>query len=233
MHIFTTKRWCRHYYITSKQPSVTFDAPEVRQKLIDECYRWSNTNAMQLNTCKTETMNILLYKKLTMTTNHTVDNVHNVETVESRLLDVQIDNHLRFNSHVQSLRLACNRKSHGFFVLKKSGVSSESLVLLYKTQVLPSITHSAADRYPYATRYQQEDPTRKDMEARFENNLSGIWSLQRTFSSSQYQHAMRNTGQCPAYLVIVKSHQNHPLHNRMPKRPEGRSYFHRLNNICG
>ena len=92
---------------------------------------------MRLNAAKTKVMNLSLRKTLTMSSNLLMNEQHKVENVSSsKLLGVTIDEHLTFQTHVEEIKKAANRKSHGLLLLKQSGVNQESLVHLYKTRVI-------------------------------------------------------------------------------------------------
>ena len=119
--------------ITNTTPTeVTFDPPETGQQLINECSLWSRHNDMQLNAAKTKIMNISLRKTLKMTGCHVLDRVHNVDEVtHTKLLGVNIDNHLSFQKHIDTITQTANRECHGLVVLKRAGINTSSLVLLY------------------------------------------------------------------------------------------------------
>ena len=96
---------------------MTFDPPETGQQLINECSLWSHHNDMQLNTAKTKIMNISLRKTLKMTGFHELDGVHNVDAVtDTKLLGVNIDSHLSFQKHIDTITQTANRKCHGLVV---------------------------------------------------------------------------------------------------------------------
>ena len=58
----------------------------------------------------------------------------------ARLLGVTLDSHLVFNIHVAEIRKSANRKIHGLLVLKQSGVITDTLVMMYRAQILPTVT---------------------------------------------------------------------------------------------
>jgi len=188
--------------------------------LIDECHQWSNNNRMQLNASKTKVINISLKKKLTMTTNYLIDNSHVIDIVNhSKLLGVHIDAHLSFNHHITHIKHSANSRCHGLLLLKKAGVNSDSLVMLYKAQVLPVITHAAAAWYPYTTVQQQI-------------NLESIQKLALKIIYPSTEHYVERLKAanitslcdsldkiCHTYATKVKYDSNHPLHHYIPKKP--------------
>lgn len=210
--------------------TMSFDPPSTGQTLIDECSRWSNDNRMTLNTAKTKVMNISLRKTLSMTSNYSIDGSHDVEVVEnSKLLGVHLDSHLSFNHHIKSVKQTANRKCHGFLVLKKAGVNSDSLLIMYRSRILPSITHSAPAWYPYTTIYQRDI-------------LESIQRLALRIMLPEYEDYnerllvtnMRTLCDeldniCSEYVTKVLEHSNHQLHHRIPKR-RGERYSRRLSS---
>ena len=76
-----------------------------------------------------------------------------IRATQSSILDVIIDKHLTFQTHVEEKRKAANRKS----LLKQSGVNQENLVHVYKTMVLPTISHAVPSWYPFTTQLQQKE----------------------------------------------------------------------------
>ena len=58
-----------------------------------------------------------------------------------------------FSEHVSEVRKAANRKIHGLLVLKQSGVNTDKLVMMYRAQILPTITYSAPAWFPFLADY--------------------------------------------------------------------------------
>lgn len=202
---------------------------EVWQKLIDECNEWSETNAMMLNASKTEVMNVSLRKTLCMTGAHMLHPTHQVDQMtEAKLLGVTINNHLTFHVHRDNIIRTANPKCHGLLLMKWAGVNTDSLITLYQSQVRPSLTYSAAARYPYTTTAQREqlEKTQKlALRIIFHSTdhyddrlaLAGLRSLCREL----------NNLICSRYAENIYQLNNHLLHDRIPKHPEGQHFYRR------
>ena len=106
---------------------------------------------MTLIASKTKVLNIPLKKTLTMIDEYTITETNAVKAeTDAKLLGVLIDSHLNFGGHVSHVRKTANKKCHGLLMLKRSGIDQNSLIMLYKAQIIPNWTHTAADWYPYA-----------------------------------------------------------------------------------
>jgi hypothetical protein len=218
--------------MTNTAANVTFKPPTIGQDLIDECYKWSTANEMILNASKTKVLNVSLRKDLTMNANHTVNYNHSVDIVdETKLLGVHLDSHLNFGHHIESIRKAQNRKCHGLLVLKQAGVNQESLAQLYKAQILPKVTHTAAAWYPFTTTQHQD-------------KLEQIQKLALRIIYPEHEHyderlaaanfpTLRATldSMCTTYVTKILNNSKHPLHNRIPRRPDGLRFSRRHDNV--
>ena len=218
--------------ITQKTPlEIQFKPPTTGQELINDCYKWSTENMMMLNASKTKVLNISLKKTLTMIDKYTVTKTNAVKAeTDAKLLGVLIDSHLNFGGHVSHVRKAANKKCHGLLMLKRSGIDQNSLVMLYKAQIIPTLTHTAAAWYPYATGNQQEE---------LENSQK--LALRIIYPELEHYHerlAAANVSTlsehldnvCRKYAQKVKDNSNHVLHHLIPKRPETIRYSRRLSS---
>ena len=112
---------------------------------------------------------------------------------------------------------------------KRASVKQPSLVMLYKSQILPTITHSSAAWYPYTTDYQQ-----KDLESSQKLALRIIFPEIESYSERLAAAGCLNTlnqtlrSICRSYATKVIDNTSHPLHDRLPKRPAGVSFSRRL-----
>ena len=103
---------------------------------------------------KTKSLNVSLRKSLNMNSELAMNTNQSVTNVSStKLLGVTLDSHLTFSEHVSEVRKAANRKIHGLLVLKQSGVNTETLVMMYRAQILPTITYSAPAWFPFLADY--------------------------------------------------------------------------------
>ena len=216
--------------ITNTTPTeMTFDPPETGQQLINECSSWSHHNDMQLNAAKTKIMNISLRKTLKMTGFHELDGVHNIDTVtDTKLLGVNIDSHLSFQKHIDTITQTANRKCHGLVVLKRAGINTSSLVVLYQSQIRPSVTYSAAAWYPYTTSTQQEQ-----LEMTQKLALRIIFPEVEHYCDRLEMAGINNLCMeldliCRKYARKVYEHPDHVLHDRIPRRPVGQRFSRRV-----
>ena len=89
---------------------------------------------------------------------YTITKTNSVKAeTDAKLLGVQINSHLNFGGHVSHVRKTADKKCHGLVMLKRSGIDQNSLVMLYKTLIIPTLTHTAATWYTYATGNQQDE----------------------------------------------------------------------------
>ena len=184
---------------------------------------------MQLNAAKTKIMNISLRKTLKMTGCHVLDRVHNVDEVtHTKLLGVNIDNHLSFQKHIDTITQTANRKCHGLVVLKRAGINTSSLVVLYQSQIRPSVAYSAAACYPYTTGTQQEQ-----LEMTHKLALRIIFPEVEHYCD-RLEMAGINTLCieldliCRKYAMKVYQHPDHVLHDRIPRGPAGQRFSQRV-----
>ena len=202
--------------ISNTYNAVKFEPPPVSQQLIDECTKWAHDNKMLLNATKTKTLNLSLKKQMIMSKTLTMNQSHNVDNVAStKLLGLTIDQHLRFNEHVANITKSANKRCHGLLVLKQSGVNQQSLVLMYKTQVVAAITHAAGAWYPYTTECLRNDIERcqrlamriifSDLE-HYDDRLAAANLLPLNDLLNDI---------CHKYVHRILSDDNHPLHNRL------------------
>ena len=218
---------------TNTPTAISFLPSIIGQALIDECHRWSCDNQMQLNACKTKVVNISLRKSLNMIGTYLVDGTHQIEIEEyAKLLGVHIDSHLSFSHHVETIKRAANKKCHGLLLLKRAGVKQPSLVMLYKSQTLPTITHSSAAWYPYTTDYQQKD-LEKSQKLALRIIFPEIESYAERLAAAGCLNTLNETLKsiCRSYATKVKETTSHPLHDRLPKRPAGVRFPRRLRQL--
>ena len=113
---------------------------------------------MRLNVQKTMTLNISIRKSLNMNSELSMNIDQSVKNVTSaRLLGVTLDSHLVFNIHVAEIRKSAIRKIRGLLVLKQSGVNTDSLVMMYRAHILPTVTYSAPAWYPFLADYHKDE----------------------------------------------------------------------------
>ena len=102
--------------------------------------------------------------------------------------------------------------------------------MLYKAQIIPTLTHTAAAWYPYATGNQQEE---------LENSQK--LALRIIYPELEHYHerlAAANVSTlsehldnvCRKYAQKVKDNSNHVLHHLIPKWPETIQYSRRLSS---
>ena len=223
--------------LSSKDAEVTYSTPmEIHfrppnngQQLINECSNWSTSNQMMLNASKTKVLNVSLKKTITMTDTYTINDTHHVEMEnQAKLLGVVIDNHLNFGSHITSIRKAANKKCHGLLMLKKAGVNRESLVMLYKSQITPTLTHTAAAWYPYTTSSQQEK-LESSQKLALRIIFPELEHYHQRLTAADLQTICENLDDiCRKYATKVRKNTTHTLHQLIPKRPDGVRFSHRL-----
>ena len=217
--------------INSTKSHVEFHPPDVSQQLINQCSAWATQNSMRLNAAKTKVMNLSLRKTLTMSSNLLMNEQHKVENVSSsKLLGVTIDEHLTFQTHVEEIKKAANRKSHGLLLLKQSGVNQESLVHLYKTRVIPTISHAAPSWYPFITQLQQ-----KEIESCQKLALQIIYPEVDDYHERLAAAMLPTLNEtlktmCHAFVRRVKENRDHPLNARLPTRKDGIRYSNRTSD---
>ena len=141
----------------STRTSVNFSPPTQGHQLVTECSDWAKQNKMRLNAQKTKTLNVSLRKSMTMTANlclegHVIEN-----TASTKLLGVTLDGHLSFTEHIKEKVKSANKKIHGLLVLKQTGINPDSLVMMYRMQIIPAISHSAPAWFPFLCDYLKEE----------------------------------------------------------------------------
>ena len=107
------------------------------QLSVSNLQQWSTTNNMMINPTKTKEMIIYFGKDKLNVPAITIDG-NEIERVEEvKLVGIHITNNLKWNTHVD---LMCKKASTKIYLLahtKKSGVSSDDLLLLYKSCIRP------------------------------------------------------------------------------------------------
>ena len=97
-----------------------------------------------------------------------------------------------FQPSRQNCEKAANQKCHCLLLLKRAGLKKPSRVMLYKSQILPTTTHSSVAWYPYTTDYQQK--YLEISKSRSKDYIPSDWKLRCTISSrGRPQHPERNT----------------------------------------
>ena len=150
------------------------------------------------------------------------------EVTHTKLLGVNNDNHLSFPKHIDAITQTANRKCHGLVVLKWAGINTSSLVVLYQSQIRPSVAYSAAACYPYTTGTQQE-----------QLEMTQKLALRIIFPEVEhYCDRLEMAGIntlcieldliCRKYAMKVYQHPDHVLHDRIPRRPAGQRFSRRV-----
>mgnify|MGYP001790979048 CR=1 FL=1 len=208
--------------VSDTKSQVTFTPPVIGQQLVDQCSNWAAANKMRLNTQKTKSLTISLRKELTMTSNLMI-NSSEIENVQhSKLLGVTVDSHLTFSEHIIERRKSANRKIHGLLVLKQSGVDKQSLTHLYKTQIIPTISHAAPVWYPLTTDQQKSD-LEKCQKLALRIIHHDIEHYNDKLEAAQIPTLCTTLhDQCSAYMSRLRSNAEHPLRARMTSKPTGR-----------
>ena len=150
------------------------------------------------------------------------------EVTHTKLLGVNNDNHLSFPKHIDAITQTANRKCHGLVVLKRAGINTSSLVVLYQSQIRPSVAYSAATCYPYTTGTQQE-----------QLEMTQKLALRIIFPEVEhYCDRLEMAGInklcieldliCRKYAMKVYQHPDHVVHDRIPRRPAGQRLSRRV-----
>jgi len=204
--------------------STTFDPPAAGQHLVNQCYQWSTNNKMILNASKTKVMNLSLRKELLMTGHHVINNTHSIETTTcARLLGVDIDRHLKFDKHIERITTSARRKTHGILVLKQTGLNSASLVTLYKTQIIPTLTHASPAWYPFTTDEQRTE-IEKCQKLALRIIFPSIESYGERMATAQVTTLCDVFDKlCQTYIHGLVRDKDHPLHSRLPFRSTQRT----------
>ena len=149
-----------------------------------------------------------------------------IRATQSSILDVIIDKHLTFQTHVEEKRKAANRKS----LLKQSGVNQESLVHVYKTRVIPTISHAVPSWYPFTKQLQQKELERCQKLAR-QIIYPEVDNYHERLAAAMLppQNETLKTI-CHAFVIRVKDNRDHPLNARLPTRKEGTRHLNRTSD---
>ena len=134
-----------------------------------------------------------------------------------------IDEHFTFQTRVEENK-AANRKSHGLLLLKQSGVNQASLVHLYKTRVIQTISHAVPSLYFFTTQLHQ-----KELKSCQKLALQIIYPEvddyhERLAAAMLPQLDETLKTMCHAFVRRVKDNRDHPLNARLPTRKDGIRY---------
>ena len=108
---------------------------------------------MTQNTSKTKQMAMSLRNKMTLETQVCVKNKV-IERVDSfKLVGVNIDEHLTFHKHAESIVERSHVKVHALQLLKRYGVNQSGLCRYYMTIIRPLLTYACQAWFPSLARY--------------------------------------------------------------------------------
>jgi hypothetical protein len=201
--------------ISNTKASVEFVVPNIGQELVNQCSDWAMANKMRLNTQKTKSLNISLRKELIMKSNLTIDGSDIENVTSSKLLGVTIDSHLTFSDHIAERRKSTNRKIHGLLVLKQSGVDQGSLIHMYKSQIIPTISHAAAAWFPFTTEQQRAEIEKcQKLALRIIYNETECYETRLELAQIPTLCTTLNE-QCSTYMARLTTNHDHPLRSRM------------------
>ena len=187
------------------------------QDCMDQAQGWSENNSMMLNASKTKSMLINLRDTLTCDTSITVENT-DIECVNDfTLLGVTIDNHLRFDKHIDGIVTNARMKTHGIVTMKKYGLDSAGLVRLYTACVRPVLCYAAPAWYSYISSSNREKLEQVQRQC-----------LQIVFPDLSYTTAIETSNipllndylnnQCKKFVTKVASRNNEPLNVHLPEK---------------
>ena len=105
---------------------------------------------------------------------------------------------------------------------------AQVFVALYRSQVRPSLTFSAAAWYPYTNNTQREQ-LEKTQKLALRIIFPGVDHQNERLALAGINPLNAELDLiCARYASNVYQIQSHPLHNRIPKRPESQRYSRRI-----
>lgn len=117
------------------------------QKAASGVLSWSNDNGMSLNVSKTKSMFVSLRDNV-YSTDPIVLNGSDIENVTVfKLLGVNIDSHLKFDTHVDIITSKARSKSYALVTLKRYGLDQASLLRFYVANIRPALCYAAPAWY--------------------------------------------------------------------------------------
>ena len=206
----------------STRTSVNFSPPTQGHQLVTECSDWAKQNKMRLNAQKTKTLNVSLRKSMTMTANlclegHVIEN-----TASTKLLGVTLDGHLSFTEHIKEKVKSANKKIHGLLVLKQTGINPDSLVMMYRTQIIPAISHSAPAWFPFLCDYQKEE-LEKSQKLALRVIFHNLEHYEDRLAAANLPTLCEHLDHvCSSYVLRVTTNQDHPLQKLLKTKQKSR-----------
>ena len=113
------------------------------QHAADRAVEWSQGNKQRLNASKTQYMMFSLQLNNKLHDSISIDGESIVQTESAKLLGVTIDQHLKFNSHIDTLIGKSRAAVHGLLTLKRKGVTPSMLTKYYQACIFPILTYAS------------------------------------------------------------------------------------------
>ena len=113
------------------------------QHTADRAVEWSQGNKQRLNASKTQYMMFSLQLNNKLHDSISIDGESIVQTESAKLLGVTIDQHLKFNSHIDTLIGKSRAAVHGLLTLKRKGVTPSMLTKYYQTCIFPIFSYAS------------------------------------------------------------------------------------------